>query len=105
MTNPPPLTGLKVLEFAGLAPGPYAGLLLADAGASVLRIDRAPLPLPPRPRNGSPHRHKRSIAIDLKTPPVYPSSAPLPAPQTCSSTRTARGSREARSRSGGDLCA
>ena len=41
MAGPPPLTGLKVLEFAGLAPGPFAGLLLADSGASVLRIDRA----------------------------------------------------------------
>ncbi|RDA93442.1 hypothetical protein CP533_2639 [Ophiocordyceps camponoti-saundersi (nom. inval.)] len=35
-----PLQGIKVLEFAGLAPGPFAGMLLADCGATVLRIDR-----------------------------------------------------------------
>ncbi|RDA86589.1 hypothetical protein CP532_6003 [Ophiocordyceps camponoti-leonardi (nom. inval.)] len=35
-----PLKGIKVLEFAGLAPGPFAGMLLADCGATVLRIDR-----------------------------------------------------------------
>ncbi|KAI0537783.1 CoA-transferase family III domain-containing protein [Xylaria digitata] len=73
MVGPPPLQGLKVLEFAGLAPGPFAGLLLADAGANVLRIDR---PIP-----GATHtpgveaplgqdfltRHKSSIAVDLKS--------------------------------------
>merc|ERR1711939_753669 len=36
MTQSPPLTGLRVLEFAGLAPGPFAGLLLADYGATVM---------------------------------------------------------------------
>ncbi|PFH62077.1 hypothetical protein XA68_15168 [Ophiocordyceps unilateralis] len=39
-TAPPPLQGVKVLEFAGLAPGPFAGMLLADCGATVLRVDR-----------------------------------------------------------------
>ncbi|KAK7741066.1 hypothetical protein SLS53_005131 [Cytospora paraplurivora] len=73
MTGPPPLAGLKVLEFAGLAPGPFAGLLLADAGASVLRVDRprtattttttAPAPTPDQLT-----RHKASIAVDLKSP-------------------------------------
>ncbi|KAI2641629.1 CoA-transferase family III [Hypomontagnella submonticulosa] len=66
MVGPPPLKGLKVLEFAGLAPGPFAGLLLADAGANVLRIDRhttgsqAPTP-------DLLTRHKSSIAVDLKS--------------------------------------
>ncbi|KAI0598086.1 CoA-transferase family III [Biscogniauxia sp. FL1348] len=69
MVGDPPLKGLIVLEFAGLAPGPFAGMLLADAGAHVLRIDRAP--------SGSSSaaeatpdmlaRRKRSIAVDLKT--------------------------------------
>ncbi|KAF2153506.1 CoA-transferase family III [Myriangium duriaei CBS 260.36] len=69
---PPPLTGIRVLELAGLAPGPYAGLLLADYGASVLRIDRAhpsshsSTPPPPTPDNLT--RRKSSIAIDLKSP-------------------------------------
>ncbi|KAI0119949.1 CoA-transferase family III domain-containing protein [Nemania sp. FL0031] len=72
MVGPPPLQGLRVLEFAGLAPGPFAGLQLADAGASVLRIDRAipgkthtPGEQPP-PGGDNLTRHKSSIAVDLK---------------------------------------
>ncbi|KAI1131940.1 CoA-transferase family III domain-containing protein [Nemania abortiva] len=74
MVGPPPLQGLKVLEFAGLAPGPFAGLLLADAGADVLRIDRAvpgkthtPGVEPPLGGDNL-TRHKSSIAVDLKAP-------------------------------------
>ncbi|KAL6924606.1 hypothetical protein FSHL1_001857 [Fusarium sambucinum] len=68
MTSPPPLTGIKVLEFAGLAPalGPYAGMLLADAGASVLRIDRASSSAS-RPTEDVLARHKASISVDLKS--------------------------------------
>jgi len=36
-----PLTGVKVLELAGIGPGPFCGMLLADMGAEVVRIDRA----------------------------------------------------------------
>ena len=36
-----PLKGIKVIEMAGLAPGPFCGMVLADFGASVIRIDRA----------------------------------------------------------------
>jgi alpha-methylacyl-CoA racemase len=39
-TAKPPLSGIRVLEFAGLGPAPYAGMLLADLGADVLRIER-----------------------------------------------------------------
>ncbi|KAG5989433.1 hypothetical protein E4U43_004501 [Claviceps pusilla] len=75
-TGPPPLTGIKVLEFAGLAPAPFAGMLLADAGASVLRVDRAPDTLssssssssPALPTNDPLTRHKASIAVNLKSP-------------------------------------
>ncbi|KAG9646694.1 CoA-transferase family III, partial [Aureobasidium melanogenum] len=73
MSQSPPLTGLRVLEFAGLAPGPFAGLLLADWGASVLRIDRA-VPgahtsnPPPPPTSDLLTRHKSSIAVDIKSP-------------------------------------
>ncbi|TPX17649.1 uncharacterized protein E0L32_012060 [Thyridium curvatum] len=66
MASQPPLTGIKVLEFAGLAPGPFAGLMLADAGASVLRIDRAAPQ--PTPTEDMLTRHKASIAVDLKDP-------------------------------------
>ncbi|OTB07750.1 hypothetical protein M426DRAFT_228565 [Hypoxylon sp. CI-4A] len=66
MVGPPPLQGLKVLEFAGLAPGPFAGLLLADAGAKVLRIDRKT----GNAQASAPDmlaRHKSSIVVDLKS--------------------------------------
>lgn len=67
MAGPPPLAGLKVLEFAGLAPGPFAGLLLADAGASVLRVDRPGDSSPSAPSDRL-TRHKASVAVDLKDP-------------------------------------
>ncbi|GAM36192.1 hypothetical protein TCE0_018f05091 [Talaromyces pinophilus] len=60
-----PLNGIKVVELAGLAPGPFAGLLLADYGASVLRIDRAANKSVP-PAGDPLTRHKSSICMDLK---------------------------------------
>ena len=36
-----PLEGLKILEIAGIGPGPFAAMMLSDMGAEVLRIDRA----------------------------------------------------------------
>ncbi|KAH0591959.1 hypothetical protein MHUMG1_10334 [Metarhizium humberi] len=66
--GPPPLTGITVLEFAGLAPGPFAGMLLADAGASVIRIDRAS-DTRSLPTADALTRHKASISVDLKSPP------------------------------------
>ncbi|KAH8656540.1 CoA-transferase family III domain-containing protein [Tricladium varicosporioides] len=74
MTSPPPLMGLRVLEFAGLAPGPFAGLLLADNGASVLRIDRSIPNVTHSTSSSLPPvtgdlltRFKASIAVDLKS--------------------------------------
>src|SRR4051812_37055338 len=62
-----PLTGLKVLEFAGIGPGPFCGMLLSDLGADVVRIDRKG-----GGRGGSPSdvtsRGRRSVALDLKSP-------------------------------------
>lgn len=63
MSGAPPLQGIKVLEFAGLAPGPFAGMQLADAGASVLRIDRIP-----GISTDVLSRRKTSLAVDLKNP-------------------------------------
>lgn len=68
MPSPPPLTGLKVLEFAGLAPGPFAGLLLSDSGASVLRIDRPLSPNSPAIPIDLLTRHKSSLPVDIKSP-------------------------------------
>ena len=59
------LQGVKVLEFSGLAPVPYAGMILADFGASVTRIDRVKgTGLLAMDRLG---RGKRSVAIDLRS--------------------------------------
>jgi alpha-methylacyl-CoA racemase len=66
-----PLHGLKVIELAGIGPGPMAAMLLADLGATVLRIDRkAPSGLGvPRPeRFDLLLRNRRSIPLDLKQP-------------------------------------
>lgn len=60
----PPLTGLKVLELAGLAPGPFAGVLLADAGADVIRVDRPADNIVPDQLA----RHKSSVVVNLKDP-------------------------------------
>ncbi|KAI8872858.1 CoA-transferase family III [Ramicandelaber brevisporus] len=59
-----PLTGIRVVEFGGLAPVPFAGAILADFGADVIRIDRA-LSGPVLSQDIL-ARGKRSIALDLK---------------------------------------
>lgn len=59
-----PLAGLKVVEVAGIGPGPYAGMLLADLGADVIRVDR---PGMEGQRSNDPTlRSRRSITLDLK---------------------------------------
>ncbi len=61
-----PLTGVKIVEFAGIGPGPFCGMLLSDLGADVVRIDRK------GPGRGSKFdvtgRGRRSVALDLKNP-------------------------------------
>ena len=61
-----PLSGLKVLEFAGIGPGPFCGMLLSDLGADVVRIDRK------GPGRGAKTditgRGRKSVAMDLKSP-------------------------------------
>jgi alpha-methylacyl-CoA racemase len=61
-----PLSDLKVLEFAGIGPGPFCGMLLSDLGADVVRIDRK------GPGRGSrtdvTGRGRKSVAMDLKSP-------------------------------------
>jgi alpha-methylacyl-CoA racemase len=61
-----PLTGLKIVEFAGIGPGPFCGMLLSDLGADVVRVDRK------GQGRGAPSditsRGRRSVALDLKKP-------------------------------------
>ena len=66
-----PLSGLKIIEIAGIGPGPFTAMLLADMGADVVRIDRAQNvsggdPATP-PANVS-DRGRRSVGVDLKHP-------------------------------------
>jgi alpha-methylacyl-CoA racemase len=64
-----PLEGVRVVEFAGLGPGPFCGMLLADLGADVVRIDRRGAPGGLLGSLGATtllDRGKRSIALDLK---------------------------------------
>ncbi|MHB8661819.1 MAG: CaiB/BaiF CoA transferase family protein [Acidimicrobiales bacterium] len=63
-----PLAGLRVVEIVGLGPGPFAGMVLADLGAEVLRVDRLTGADPAGPTGNVLHRGKRSIALDLKHP-------------------------------------
>ncbi|MFH8620180.1 CaiB/BaiF CoA transferase family protein [Streptomyces sp. NPDC017979] len=62
-----PLAGVRVVELGGIGPGPFAGMILADLGAEVIRVDRPA-------EHGSPSRHpilhrsRRSMTADLKDP-------------------------------------
>ena len=68
-TSGGPLSGLRVIEIASLGPGPFCAMMLADMGADVLRIDRAPVGKPRRePRIDLLNRGRRSVALDLKRP-------------------------------------
>jgi len=60
-----PLNGARVVELAGLGPGPFAAMLLGDLGADVVRVDR-PSPPTADPRAYVMHRGRRSVAVDLK---------------------------------------
>jgi alpha-methylacyl-CoA racemase len=67
--GPGPLQGIRVLEIAGLAPGPFACMILADLGADILRVDRVTdVDDRPRPTGDPLHRGRRSVAVDLKHP-------------------------------------
>ena len=66
-----PLTGLKVVEIAGIGPGPFCGMMLADLGADIVRVDRAQNVEggdPAVPPGDLLNRGRRSIGVDLKSP-------------------------------------
>ncbi|MEU3421167.1 CaiB/BaiF CoA-transferase family protein [Streptomyces murinus] len=64
-----PLGGVRVVELAGIGPGPFAAMLLADLGADVVRVDRPGGPgLGVDPAHDITNRNKRSIVVDLKSP-------------------------------------
>ena len=66
-----PLAGVRIIEMAGIGPGPFCGMMLSDMGADVIRVDRpSAIDLGvdmPRQFNVL-NRGRRSIVLDLKTP-------------------------------------
>ena len=68
-----PLSGISVVEMAGIGPGPFAGMMLADLGASVIRVDRLSADWGGGPSGMSAFgadvvsRGRRSIAVNLKS--------------------------------------
>ena len=68
---PGPLEGVRVVELAGIGPGPFCAMVLADLGADVVRVDRTSAA-----RGGDPaappadvlNRNRQSIAVDMKHP-------------------------------------
>jgi len=66
MTASGPISGVKVLEFAGIGPGPFAAMTLSDMGADIIRIER---PGAKRPTQDQIElRGRRTISLDLKDP-------------------------------------
>ena len=66
-----PLNGVRIIELAGIGPGPFAAMLLADMGAEVIRVERAQsvrAPAPDAPSSDVLLRGRRNVAIDLKHP-------------------------------------
>ncbi len=68
-----PLSGIKVIELAGIGPGPFCGMMLSDMGAELLRVDRtnavpAEFPDTSAPRPDILGRGRRSVGVDLKSP-------------------------------------
>ena len=69
-----PLEGVRVVELAGIGPGPFCAMLLADMGAEVIRVDRAAMVGRDTDRDGNDARFnllargRRNIAVDLKNP-------------------------------------
>lgn len=63
-----PLEGIKVIELAGIGPGPYACMMLADLGAEVLRLERGDPDAAPESSWDVLNRSRPSVSVDLKNP-------------------------------------
>lgn len=66
-----PLAGFRIIEIAGIGPGPFAAMMLSDMGAEIIRVERAQAvrgPAPSEPHHDVLLRGRRNIAIDLKQP-------------------------------------
>src|SRR2546421_3375370 len=69
-----PLEGIRIVELAGIGPGPFCAMLLSDMGAEVIGVDRAAIVGQDTDRDGNDARYnllsrgRRNIAVDLKNP-------------------------------------
>lgn len=63
-----PLNGFKIIELAGIGPGPFCGMMLADMGAEVIRVERIAAAKATEAPKDVLTRNRRSIAVDLKSP-------------------------------------
>lgn len=63
-----PLAGVRVIELQGIGPGPYCGMMLADMGAEIIRIDRAGNVGQDANKTDILARGRKSVAVDLKQP-------------------------------------
>ena len=69
-----PLEGIRIVELAGIGPGPFCAMLLSDMGAEIIRVDRAAMVGHDTDRDGNDSRFnllargRRNIAVDLKNP-------------------------------------
>ncbi|MES2019776.1 MAG: CaiB/BaiF CoA-transferase family protein [Pseudomonadota bacterium] len=64
----PPLAGLRILEMAGIGPGPFCGMMLADHGAEVIRVERPGASGLTEAARDPLLRSRRTITLDLKKP-------------------------------------
>ena len=83
-----PLTGVRIIEIAGLGPGPFGTMLLADLGADVLRIDRkdgaaAAKLIGVDSSKDIANRSRPAIAMDLKHPSFSTAACRSRSPSTC----------------------
>ncbi|SVD37105.1 uncharacterized protein METZ01_LOCUS389959, partial [marine metagenome] len=66
-----PLAGKKIIEIAGIGPGPFCAMVLSDLGAEVIRVDRVsavPEEFPENPSMDLLNRGRKSVAFNLKNP-------------------------------------
>lgn len=63
-----PLSGMTIIEMGGIGPGPFCGMMLADMGAEVVRLERRDAAPTAESRTAVLNRGKKSLAIDLKHP-------------------------------------
>ena len=61
-----PLKGLRILEFGGIGPAPFCGMMLSDMGAEVIRLERIDQAKITEPKYDVLLRNRRSIALNLK---------------------------------------